>query len=79
MERLDTLMETQGDMIPKKFTLPSRKSLRANLITKDSFVDDFACHRIKKGLTQTLREGKEVKAAALAKSKSGQKKKDDKV
>ena len=38
-------------MIPKKPTLPTRKSLRENLVTKDSFADDFTCHRIKKGLS----------------------------
>ena len=48
-------------------------------MTKDSFADDFTCSLIKKGLTQTLREGKEVKAQALAKAKTGQKKKDEAI
>ena len=46
----------------------AKARIRKQLITKDSFIDDFNFSRIGRALTMTYREGKADKAAALAKA-----------
>jgi len=42
--------------------------MRSQLITKDSFADDFNFRRIKTALSMTYKEGKQAKLDALNKS-----------
>ena len=50
---------------------------RSQLITKDSFVDDFSCRTIKRSLATAFREGKAKKKAAL--EKGGKTKRDKEI
>lgn len=56
----------------------SAKTLRKQLITNDSFVDDFNCRSVRKSIKETYAAGKEIKAAAT-KGAGGTKKKDEKI
>ena len=59
---------------------PTQKDrLRAQLSTKDSFVDDFSLSRIRRSLSTTMREGKAVKEEALKKASTGKKDRDAKT
>ena len=57
----------------------TKAELRASLITHDSFVDDFGFKRIRTSLSVTAREGKQVKAKAPEKVKSGKKERDSQI
>ena len=56
-----------------------KEYMRSQLIKKDSFADDFNFSRIKKSLSMSYKEGKELQADALNKTKTGNKKKDEKI
>ena len=46
-------------------------------MTQESFFDDFGFRRMRTSIRNTMREGKEIKAESLKRSKTGEKKKDE--